>query len=68
LIVLVYCSGVWVSVVYLGEHYVTDVIVGVAYAGLSYAGYRFLAAQARKRAHREPSRVATTRTPDSLSI
>ncbi len=35
-ILLPYCFLVWVAVVYLGEHYVTDVIVGVVYAALAY--------------------------------
>jgi membrane-associated phospholipid phosphatase len=65
---LLYCLGVWVSVVYLGEHYVTDVIVGVAYAGLSYAGYRFFLAQTRKRGQTRPSRVAAAPVSDSYSL
>jgi len=32
-----YCMVVWVAVVYLGEHWVTDVIVGVGYAAVAYA-------------------------------
>jgi membrane-associated phospholipid phosphatase len=35
-LLLGYCACVWVAVVYLGEHYVTDVIVGVLYAALTY--------------------------------
>jgi membrane-associated phospholipid phosphatase len=37
LLILGYCACVWVAVVYLGEHYATDVIVGVVYATLTYA-------------------------------
>jgi hypothetical protein len=32
-----YVIGVWFSVVYLGEHYVVDVIIGVFYATVSFA-------------------------------
>lgn len=31
-----YVLGVWFSVVYLGEHYVIDVLVGIAYATIAY--------------------------------
>lgn len=31
-----YCACVWVAVVYMGEHYATDVIVGVLYAAVTY--------------------------------
>lgn len=39
---LLYCVAVWVAVVYLGEHYAIDVIVGVVYASASFALVRFL--------------------------
>lgn len=29
---LLYCFGLWFSIVYLGDHYVVDVLAGVAYA------------------------------------
>jgi len=35
-ILLPYVFGVWFSVVYLGEHYVVDVIAGVFYASATY--------------------------------
>jgi membrane-associated phospholipid phosphatase len=35
-LILGYCACVWVAVVYLGEHYVTDVLVGITYAALAY--------------------------------
>jgi membrane-associated phospholipid phosphatase len=35
-IAFAWCIVVWVSVVYLGEHYVIDVIGGIAWAGLSW--------------------------------
>jgi hypothetical protein len=34
--VYVYPLSVWVGVVYMGEHYVIDVILGALYAGLAY--------------------------------
>jgi hypothetical protein len=33
---LVYSVGVWFSIVYLGEHYVVDILGGLAYAGVAY--------------------------------
>ncbi len=32
-----YAAGVWLSIVYLGDHYVVDVVGGVVYAFLAYA-------------------------------
>ncbi len=42
LLVLPYVLGVWFSVVYLGEHYVTDVIAGIIYASIAYGMVNFL--------------------------
>lgn len=36
LLLLPYVLGVWFSVVYLGEHYVVDVLAGIVYASLAY--------------------------------
>jgi hypothetical protein len=36
LLVIPYVLGVWFSVVYLGEHYVVDILGGVIYASLAY--------------------------------
>ncbi len=36
MLILPYCACVWVAVIYLGEHYATDVIAGVAYATVTY--------------------------------
>jgi len=33
---LPYVAGVWFAVVYLGEHYVVDVILGFVYASFAY--------------------------------
>ncbi|MCI0344697.1 MAG: phosphatase PAP2 family protein [Chloroflexi bacterium] len=35
-LMLPYSAGVWFSIVYLADHYVVDVIGGLAYAGLAY--------------------------------
>ena len=35
-LLLPYCIAVWIAVVYLGEHYVVDVIAGVLYAAAGY--------------------------------
>jgi membrane-associated phospholipid phosphatase len=36
-LLLPYCVAVWIAVVYLGEHYVVDIIAGVLYAAAAYA-------------------------------
>jgi hypothetical protein len=33
---LLYAAGVWFSIVYLADHYVVDVLGGLAYASLAY--------------------------------
>jgi hypothetical protein len=40
---------VWVAVVYLGEHYVADVIGGVVYAALAIAIVRVMTARTGRR-------------------
>lgn len=40
-IIIPYCLAVWVAVVYLGEHYAADVIVGILYAALAFAVVQF---------------------------
>ncbi len=35
-VLLAYSAGVWFSIVYLGEHYVVDILGGLAYAGAAY--------------------------------
>jgi membrane-associated phospholipid phosphatase len=41
---LVYCFGLWFSVVYIGDHYVVDVLAGILYAVITFSilevGYR----------------------------
>jgi membrane-associated phospholipid phosphatase len=37
LILLVWSAGIWFSVVYLGHHYVIDVVAGIAFASMAYA-------------------------------
>lgn len=34
----IYPVSLWVGIVYLGEHYVVDALLGIAYAGLAYWG------------------------------
>jgi len=65
-LVLPYCFCVWVSIVYLGEHYVADVIAGVAYASVSYAAVRFAYALGRRKVDREVPRVSAAAASDSV--
>jgi len=37
LVVAPYVLAVWLAVIYLGEHYAIDVILGAAYAGMAFA-------------------------------
>jgi membrane-associated phospholipid phosphatase len=69
-VLLPYCFAVWLSVVYLGEHYVTDVLVGVFYAALSYVAVQYLAARRARKAEadrqeqlEEPSDAASEGVP-----
>jgi membrane-associated phospholipid phosphatase len=52
-VLLPYCACVWLAIVYLGEHYVTDVIVGVAYAALAYVGVQVALGRAPARRNRD---------------
>ena len=36
LVVLPYVAGVWLAIVYLGEHYVFDIVVGALYSGAAF--------------------------------
>ncbi len=36
LIILPYVIGTWIAVIYLGEHYFTDVLIGIIYATISF--------------------------------
>lgn len=45
LLTLPYVYGVWFAVVYLGEHYVIDVIVGILYATAAYTIIRLIQAR-----------------------
>jgi membrane-associated phospholipid phosphatase len=45
---------VWLAVVYLGEHYVTDVVGGIAYAALAIAIVRTITARRAQDARAEP--------------
>lgn len=62
-ILLGYCIPVWVAVVYLGEHYAIDVIVGVVYAICAYVLIRTVLGR-RAEAHGSAQAQAA---PGSLS-
>jgi membrane-associated phospholipid phosphatase len=57
-ILVIYAVSMWFSVVYLGEHYVIDVILGVLYAVITYLLFKYKSvifrpiAQFFKRTHR----------------
>ncbi len=58
-IMVLYCLGLWFSIVYMGEHYVIDVIAGVLYAVASFFAVRAFAGlatarRARRIAYAEP--------------
>jgi hypothetical protein len=36
ILLIPYVAGVWFSVVYLGEHYIFDVVIGIVYATVAY--------------------------------
>jgi len=41
-ILLPYCVAVWIAIIYLGEHYAADVIVGVLYASIAFAAVQLM--------------------------
>lgn len=53
---LLYCFGLWFSIVYVGDHYVIDAIAGAVYAAVAFyaleAFWKYLAAR-RARTHTE---------------
>jgi membrane-associated phospholipid phosphatase len=56
-VVLPYCAAVWLAIVYLGEHYVSDAIAGVLYAAIVYVvvrqvGIRRAAGEGRRKSER----------------
>lgn len=66
-VLLPYCAAVWVAVVYLGEHYVFDVVAGVIYASLAYVAVQIMLKR-RQRGEQETveSQEATPAMSDSL--
>jgi hypothetical protein len=42
LISLIYPMSIWLGVVYMGEHYLFDVVVGVAYASLAFIAVNYI--------------------------
>jgi membrane-associated phospholipid phosphatase len=64
--VLIYPVSMWVGVVYLGEHYVIDVILGAIYAAAAvYASIRFMRWY-RKELRKHPLRYVRSRLPSRL--
>lgn len=55
LVVGIYALGVWTGVVYLGEHYLVDVVAGLLLALVVYAGVRRWGAPARPPATMAPA-------------
>lgn len=59
-VLLPYVLGVWFTVVYLGEHYVIDVIMGIIYASLA-----FLIVHYAEKKHFKPALEKSTAFSDS---
>lgn len=67
-LLLPYCIAVCVAVVYLGEHYVADVIAGVVYAIVGYAAVQIALARRSAKERRISTRApATAAVSESLS-
>ncbi|MDE3112101.1 MAG: inositol phosphorylceramide synthase [Chloroflexota bacterium] len=67
LFVALYVAAVWWAIVYLGEHYATDVIIGVAYATAAFAaGPAVVRALGRLRAPRAVTQLSALRYRWSL--
>jgi membrane-associated phospholipid phosphatase len=64
--ILVYPVGVWFSAVYLGEHYVVDVLGGIAYATVAFIVAEKIIAYVQSRRINAPGK-AGERAPTSLS-
>jgi membrane-associated phospholipid phosphatase len=47
----VYPLSVWVGVVYMGEHYVVDVLLGILYAVVIFFAYQYAARHVAARRH-----------------
>lgn len=61
LISFIYPLSVWVGVVYMGEHYLFDVIAGATYAVVSFVVVEWLMNRRSRRLH--PARPAVTTVP-----
>jgi membrane-associated phospholipid phosphatase len=67
-LLLPYCVLVGIAVVYMGEHYVTDVIVGVLYAAVGYAVVQLALSRRAARTQRAPEEAApVAAVSDTLS-
>jgi PAP2 superfamily len=56
LVLAPYVAGVWLAVVYMGEHYVFDVVVGAAYSAAAFLFTEFALTRLRRRS---PGRTQT---------
>jgi membrane-associated phospholipid phosphatase len=58
---LLYTAGVWLSIVYLGEHYIVDIIGGVIFALATFFGEEwFTQFWRQRRSRREEAELATS--------
>lgn len=64
--VFLYPISMWIGVVYLGEHYVIDVILGALYAVVSVYGSLMFMRWYRRELKRHPVRYARSRLPKRL--
>jgi membrane-associated phospholipid phosphatase len=65
-LLLPYCAAVWLAVMYLGEHYAADVIVGLIYAAVVYSLVQ-LAASSKWITRIETRRATVEQIPDHIS-
>ncbi|MDQ3856328.1 MAG: phosphatase PAP2 family protein, partial [Chloroflexota bacterium] len=52
-----YCCGLWFSIVYIGDHYVIDALVGIAYALITFAAMEALYRWLERRRQASPQAV-----------
>ncbi len=64
---LLYPLSMWLGVVYMGEHYVFDVVCGIVYAVVSFFGVKYIWARRRQRQKRLAA-APTPTTPASLPL
>ncbi len=64
--VFIYPISMWVGVVYLGEHYVIDVVLGAIYAVLAVLASRSFMSWYRRELRRHPLRYVRSKLPTRL--